>query len=80
MLAREPRLTYASCTYAYFLKVVAETFPRGEGIRYGQHYFNVLNEVRPKVANALRGSMLDPFYKEEVSPDVEKFVIVEWDN
>lgn len=69
----------ADCTYPYFLKVVAETFPRDMGIRYGQHYFNVLKEVRPKVARAIRGSALDPFHKEDVSPDVEKFVIESWD-
>lgn len=69
----------AECTYPHFLKVVAETFPRDGEIRYGQHYFNVLNVIRPKVAFFLRGSKFDPFYKEEVSPDTEKWVIESWD-
>lgn len=69
----------SECDYPYFLNVVAQTFPRDSGIRYGQHYFNVLKEVRPRVARAIRGSHLDPFHRNEVSPDVEKFVIEFWD-
>lgn len=69
----------SECTYPYFLKVVAETLPRELGIRYGQHYFNVLNIIRPRVAEAIRGSALDTFHRSEVSPDVEKFVIESWE-
>ena len=68
----------SECTYPYFLKVVSETLPRELGIRYGQHYFNILNVIRPEVAKALRGSHLDPFHRSEVSPDVEKFVMESW--
>lgn len=37
--------------------------------RYGQYFFNMLRVVRPDVAEVLRGSPLDPFYREMVRPE-----------
>lgn len=33
--------------------------------RAGQAYFNVLADVRPDLAEPIRGSLLDPFYKDD---------------
>lgn len=47
-------------------------------IRYGQVYFNLLSAARPDIAEALRGTMLDPFHKESVKPETHKFVESKW--
>mgnify|MGYP006274228215 CR=1 FL=1 len=67
-------------TYSDFTKLVATTFPNDGDIRYGQHYFNTLYSVHPNLANRLRGSLNDPFYREKVSPETEAFVEKEWSN
>lgn len=46
--------------------------------RYGQHYFNMLHEKRPDVANKIRATPLDPFYYDEVSLETEQAVICYW--
>lgn len=47
-------------------------------IRYGQVYFNLLSSSRPDIAEALRGTMLDPFHKQEVKEETHKFVESKW--
>ena len=42
--------------------------------RYGQTYFNLLYEFRPEIADQIRGTNLDPFYKETVAHGVHEFV------
>jgi hypothetical protein len=37
----------------------------GVGQRYGQYVFNRIHQAAPAVANQLRGSRIDPFYKDE---------------
>ncbi len=64
--------------YEHFTKIVNETLPKDSEIRYGQHYFNVLNVVRPDIANEIRGTKLDPFHRDSVSPEVESFVARSW--
>ena len=46
--------------------------------RLGQIYFNMLCEVRPKIAEELRGSMLDPFFKHRITQVVSDFVRERW--
>ena len=46
--------------------------------RYGQAYFNVLTSVRSDIAESLRGSLLDPFHRDKVSDETEKFVKSRW--
>lgn len=43
--------------------------------RLGQTYFNVLHTIAPDLANEIRGTDLDPFYKEG-NGYVEEFI--EW--
>jgi hypothetical protein len=64
--------------YSDFVILVGNTYEEGSDIRYGQHYFNVLNRVRPDVANSLRGTSLDPFYRDKVSQKTEDFVAMKW--
>lgn len=56
----------------YVLKSVPEKW------RYGQAYFNVLSSVRKDIAESIRGSLLDPFNKDQVSKETESFVKSLW--
>jgi len=47
-------------------------------LRLGQIYFNELCVVRPAIAEELRGSMLDPFFKERITQVVSDFVRERW--
>jgi hypothetical protein len=47
-------------------------------IRYGQVYFNLLKDSRPDIAEKLRGSVLDPFHRNQVSTEVHAFVEYLW--
>lgn len=47
-------------------------------LRLGQIFFNKLCEIRPNIANELRGSMLDPFFKERITNVVSEFVRERW--
>ena len=49
-----------------------------ESVRYGQVYFNLLNGSRPDIAGKLRGSVLDPFHRDEVKTEVHAFVEYLW--
>jgi hypothetical protein len=62
--------------YEEFLGLVVRTMPKEH--RLGQHYFNVLAELKPDIAQKLRDTPLDPFYKYSVSPDVEAAVRGSW--
>jgi hypothetical protein len=48
-------------------------------LRVGQIYFNKLYDVRPHVANKLRGSKIDPFFKNRVTDTVKQFVKDNWE-
>lgn len=37
--------------------------------RIGQACFNAVHEVEPEVANLVRGTTLDPFYRDERLPE-----------
>lgn len=55
-----------------------ETQPKKGDLRLGQIFFNELCVVRPTIAEQLRGSMLDPFYKERIANVVSDFVRERW--
>lgn len=38
------------------------------GLRKGQALFNKLDEINPELADSLRGSVVDPFYRDERIP------------
>jgi hypothetical protein len=70
-------------TFVKFEEMVAERFKDSEKLepgkmRIGQVYFNTLNEVRPDIANKMRGSMIDPFHKRRITQAVRNFVIENW--
>ena len=37
--------------------------------RDGQRYFNVLNKIRPDLSEQVRGTLLDPFYRDVALDD-----------
>jgi hypothetical protein len=47
-------------------------------MKYGQVYFHLLSSSRPDIAESLRGTMLDPFHKDEVKGETHKFVESKW--
>lgn len=68
-------------TYDEFFDQVWKTYMAQEAsmdFRLGQIFFNELCVVRPAIAEQLRGSMLDPFYKERITQVVSDFVRERW--
>lgn len=49
-------------------------------MRYGQVFFNLLDCVRPRLADELRGTIADPFYRDEVGTGTLEWLEQEWDN
>lgn len=49
-------------------------------MRYGQVYFNHLLEVKPRIANELQGSLLDPFNRDNCPPKLHEWVEARWTN
>ena len=48
-------------------------------LRYGQIYFNLLANARPELAERLRESYYDPYYKyDEEIPETHLFVESNW--
>jgi len=41
--------------------------------RAGQAYFNVLVDLEPACAEAVRGMLVDPFYNDLILPDFRRF-------
>ncbi len=61
-------------TFDEYLKRVAlagVTYPTW---RKGQTYFNVLAEVRPNIAEMIRGGRLDPYYDDLIVPEFLAFL------
>lgn len=54
------------------------TQPVKGDLRLGQVYFNMLCELRPDISEVLRGSMLDPFFKERITQVTSDFVRERW--
>lgn len=47
--------------------------------RRGQSYFNVLAQYRPDLSEGfIRGRKLDPFYRDEVIPDLLRWLKAHW--
>jgi hypothetical protein len=68
-------------TYDEFVDQVHKTYMAQEAsmdFRLGQIYFNMLCELRPDISEVLRGSMIDPFYKERITQVVHNFVSERW--
>jgi hypothetical protein len=52
----------------------------GEKIRAGRVYSNMLNSLRPDIFEMLRGHPCDPFYKNTIPSETEKFVLELWNS
>ena len=64
-------------TYDEFVSLVV-SYRRGTNLRKGQAYFNVLSDVRPDLSEQIRGTALDPYYKDYVAPEIIAFVQNNW--
>lgn len=64
--------------YADFFAKVCDYAFANPHIRIGQAYFNMLEDVNPELANGLRGTDLDPFYRESVSEETHTYVQYNW--
>ena len=47
--------------------------------RQGQLFFNLMCQDNPRVAEMLRGSIRDPFHKDQISIEVWDFVMDNWE-
>jgi hypothetical protein len=68
-------------SYEEFLHGVLQDYhyqPVKDEFRLGQIFFNKLCVVRPDIAEVLRGSMLDPFFKQRIANVVSDFVRDRW--
>ena len=52
--------------------------PVNGDLRLGQIFFNKLSDVRPAIAEEIRGTMLDPFFKQRITQVVSDFVRERW--
>lgn len=50
----------------------------GGDLRYGQMYFNILNEARPDITKKFKGAKMDPFFYESVRTEIHQFVERLW--
>ena len=46
--------------------------------RYGQHVFNELYRHRPDLSEQIRGTRMDPFYRNHISSELEQFLLLNW--
>lgn len=68
-----------SLTFTQFVAVASAYYGENKRrVRFGQAVFIILEEVRPEIANELRGTPLDPFHKTSVSDEVWAFIEDRW--
>lgn len=68
-------------TFSDFVVAVADFMGRRpESWRAGQTAFNLLVQVNPTVAEMVRGSDFDPFYRDDRLVDFYDFVCRHWDD
>jgi len=67
-------------TFEEFLHDVLNKYEQRQdkNIRLGQLFFNELCIVRPIIAEEIRNSMLNPFFKERITAVVQDFVRDRW--
>ena len=66
-------------TYEQFLEKVDKIHTAQSKVwRYGQSYFNVLSSVRSDIAEAVRGTLHDPFHKDKLLQETEIFIKSLW--
>lgn len=55
--------------YGDYLQKVSDALTENPAWRLGQAYFNVLTHVDPGLAERVRGTVIDPFYSDEILPE-----------
>lgn len=66
-------------TFQQFLDAASTRYNHETSWRMGQTYFNVLHEVRPDLAEKVRGAFLDPFHNDVMVPSFLNFLAAEWE-
>jgi hypothetical protein len=66
-------------TFQEYVMAAAEAILNSSLQRAGQAYFNLLNEVRPDLAEYVRGTLYDPFYRDARIPEFLAFIASRWD-
>ena len=66
-------------TFNLYLLTVANAMREHKDWRAGQTYFNILFEVRPKLASEIRGCPFDPYYSDSEIPDFLAHVAIHWE-
>lgn len=61
-----------------FVSIQYEEQGKHKELRYGQMYMNALHNVKPKLAMSINGSVNDPFFRDNVPPNVHKMVEENW--
>lgn len=66
-------------SYEEFLEKVQAIYQKMNGKwRLGQCYFMILSNVRPSIAESIRATLHDPFYKDVISAELESIVKSKW--
>lgn len=69
-------------TFDQFLLVVQVKYEKARSadpdLRVGQHFFNTLYVIRPDLADGIRGTKLDPFYRNDVPQETYNHLIDRW--
>ena len=66
-------------TFADFLVIYHRT-ERPKDWRHGQFAFNMLYSWRPVLADKIRTTEIDPFYRDDRLPAFWEYVIAHWDD
>jgi pectate lyase len=64
-----------SKSFILYLQSLEHKHPQ---IRLGQHMFNQLYDISPKLADSVRGGTIDPFHNDNVIPSFLLHVIKQW--
>ena len=70
---------YANITYGQFVLACLEYHRQGaDDQRLGQAVYNFLSLVRPDIASQIRGTPLDPFYRDTLTDEVWEYIESKW--
>lgn len=66
-------------TFEWYKNTVStRRFSEAKHQRAGQYAFNLLADIRPDISEKIRGSFIDPFYRDEKLPAFMAAVEQEW--
>lgn len=68
---------YPPLEFHQYLSLVIER-PCPPDWRAGQYAFNTLRDLRPDLAERVRGTALDPFHRDDVLPAFLRYVARHW--